>query len=55
MTGALSQMAAREHTLDLLCEAERQRSADSRLAERPCARRWLDALFTRWRREGYRL
>ena len=37
MTGALKQMAAREHALDLLCEAEEQRAAGDAKAERPSA------------------
>jgi hypothetical protein len=51
MTGVLNQMAAREHALDLLCEAEQQRAAGGAQAGRPRVRRVLDGLLARRRRQ----
>ena len=50
MTGALHEMLAREHTLDLLCEAERWRSAGGVHRDRRTPWRRLKGLLTRPRR-----
>jgi hypothetical protein len=52
MTGALNEMLAREHTLDLLCEAEERRAANGLHDERRGLRRALDALLARRPRRG---
>jgi hypothetical protein len=53
MTGALNEMLAREHTLDLLCEAEQQRAVSGVRDERRRLRRALVVLLARrQRRDG---
>jgi hypothetical protein len=47
MTGALNEMLAREHTLDLLCAAEQQRAVSGLHDERRRLRRALDVLLAR--------
>ncbi|MHB8233059.1 MAG: hypothetical protein ACYDHT_00245 [Solirubrobacteraceae bacterium] len=50
MTGALNQMAAREHALDLLCEAEQRRSSGGVPDQSARVRRALIRLLDRLRR-----